>query len=241
MGTVFTFRVTVDDARESSIGDSIARAVSRLHEIDGIFSLWKSNSALTRLRAGGLDVKEIPEEIQEVAELCTRARGLTDGWFDPWKMPGGFDPTGLVKGWAIDKSLAIVRESGASAAMVNGGGDIAVYGHDVGGQPWRVGVQHPWRRDHFAGVVEVFDAMATSGSYARGLHLIDPFTNERVNRTASATVVGPSLAYADALATAAAVAGERAIDIVEQCDGYELYLIGLDGVEQVTEGFIFAS
>ena len=77
-------------------------------------------------RAPRLD--EAPPEMALVLEMCDEAQAALEGWFDPWAMPGGFDPTGLVKGWAAEQALAILRIAGVKAAIVNGGGDIAVFG-----------------------------------------------------------------------------------------------------------------
>ena len=54
---------------------------------------------------GEIGLEEAPPEVAEVLELCRRAREASDGWFDPWAMPGGVDPTGLVKGWAVERAL----------------------------------------------------------------------------------------------------------------------------------------
>ena len=37
---------------------------------------------------------------------AAQARDASGGWFDPWAMPGGYDPTGLVKGWAVHNGAA---------------------------------------------------------------------------------------------------------------------------------------
>ncbi len=73
---------------------------------------------------------------------------------------------------------------------------------------WRVGIQHPWERDRVAAVLECHDAaVATSGRYERGDHVLDPRTGLPATGLASVTVVGPDLAIADAYATAAVVLG----------------------------------
>src|ERR1039457_6085063 len=87
----------------------------------------------------------MPSAVAEVLDLCENARRVSGGWFDPWAMPAGVDPTGLVKGWAVERALAVLQEAGMEAAMVNGGGDIAVFGAPARGQAWRVGIRHPWR------------------------------------------------------------------------------------------------
>ena len=83
--------------------------------------------------------------------------------------------------------------------------------------------------------------MATSGSYERGAHLVDPFTGGPSGSAASAARTGPSLAFADALATALAVGGDEVLGIVSGLDGYDGYLIHADGGEASTPGITFAA
>jgi thiamine biosynthesis lipoprotein len=176
-----------------------------------------------------------------VLELCEQARVLSQGWFDPWAMPGGFDPTGLVKGWAVEQALAILRLAGVDAAIVNGGGDIAVLGLPKDAHAWRIGVRHPWRPEALACVLETDRAVATSGCYERGPHLIHPRDGRMLFRTASATVVGSSLPLCDAMATALVVADDDGPEIARSLEGYEAYMIGVDGKENATEGIVFAT
>jgi thiamine biosynthesis lipoprotein len=178
--------------------------------------------------------------VAEVVAECRAARQMSGGWFDPWAMPGGFDPTGLTKGWAVDRALDVLRRSGMAGAMVNGGGDLAAFGSPAPGQRWRVGIRHPWRADALAGIIEVEAAVATSGSYERGTHLTDPATGSPSARAASATVTGPRLAMADALATAVAAGGDEALAVVGAVEGYAAYLIRPDGSEADT-GITFVS
>jgi thiamine biosynthesis lipoprotein len=87
-------------------------------------------------------------------------------------------------------------------------------------------------------VLEADAAVATSGCYERGRHLVDPKGTGGVEETASATVTGPSLAFADAFATALAVGGDDALDVIATLDGYEGYLIRADGSERTTAGIV---
>jgi FAD:protein FMN transferase len=240
MGTVVSFDVMAGAAGAEGARAAVGRACARLHELDELFSTWKPDSPMSRLRRGELQPPAVPAELHEVLRLCRRARHLSGGWFDPWRMPGGLDPTGLVKGWAVEQALAIVAASGSPAAMVNGGGDLAVLGEAPGGGAWRIGIRHPWRRDALACVIEVHQAVATSGSYERGPHLVDPRTGEPAEAAASATVTGPSLAIADALATALAVGGEQVLELLGDIAGYEGYLVTVDGSERMTAGVAFA-
>lgn len=240
MGTVVSFHLYPGDIQAGVAEAAGESACRRLHELEAIFSTWKRDSPMSLLRAGRLTTAEAPFEIAVVSELCAKARAMSGGWFDPWAIPGGMDPTGLVKGWAVEEALSIVRHAGVPAAMVNGGGDIAVLGSPPEADTWRIGIRHPWRPDAFACVIETCGAIATSGSYERGQHLINPKPGTAPVATASATVTGPSLAMADALATALAVGGDLAFELFSSLDGYDAYLIGADGCEHATPGIVFA-
>jgi thiamine biosynthesis lipoprotein len=240
MGTVVSFVVHPGAFSDAAVHSALARACRTLHEADETFSTWKPQSPVSRLRRGEATVEELPTEVATVLGLCERAKAASRGWFDPWAMPGGVDPTGLVKGWAAERALAELVQSGVPAAMVNAGGDLAVHDRPAPAEPWRVGIRHPWRVDALACVIEADAAVATSGAYERGEHLIDPRSGRPLRKAASATVTGPSLAIADALATALAVAGAGEIGLVTALAGYDAYVIGPDGSELASDGIRFA-
>ncbi|MHB1712918.1 MAG: FAD:protein FMN transferase, partial [Acidimicrobiales bacterium] len=141
----------------------------------------------------------------------------------------------------VERALDVLVEAGVPAAMVNGGGDIATWGRPPSGERWRIGIQHPWSETGLACIIEVDAAVATSGTYQRGLHLFDPRTRRPGTRAASATVTGPSLAFADAYATALAVGGDAAFDLIDDVDGYAAYLIRSDGSERLGGGITVVS
>ncbi len=233
MGTV----VTVDLYRAEGLEPDrvlgpLREAVSRLHQADQVFSLWKERSPMSRLRRGEIPLGEAPPEVADVLAACHDAREASGGWFDPWTVPGGLDPTGLVKGWAAERALEALREAPLDGAMVNAGGDIASFGGPEPGAPFRVAVVRPEDRLSIACVVELTGALATSGEYERGAHLINPFSQRAEVRLASASVTGPDLALCDALATALAVGGEDAAAHIERRAGYEW--MGIDAAGQMS-------
>ena len=240
MGTVFSFTVVPGGLPGAATAAAIARACRVLHDCDAVFSTWDAASPVSRFRRGEAALSQMPPEFGAVLAECRAARQASGGWFDPWAMPGGFDPTGLVKGWAADRALAELRRAGVAGALLNGGGDVVAFGSPGPGQRWRVGIRHPWRADALACIIEIDAAVATSGGYERGPHLIDPGTGLPAGRAASATVTGPRLALADALATAVAVGGDEALAAVARLDGYAGYLIRPDGSETDTGGIAFA-
>jgi FAD:protein FMN transferase len=240
MGTVVSFALHPGELPGPDLRAALQAACAVLQDADAVFSTWDPGSPLSLLR-GGAPPTAPPPVMAEVEAACQQARELSGGWFDPWAMPGGYDPTGLVKGWAVDRALRTLDQAGVPAALVNGGGDLAAFGMPGPGRCWRAGIRHPWRATGLAAVIEVHGAVATSASYERGAHLVDPRTGQPGCRAASATVTGPSLAQADALATGLAVGGDAALDVISGLAGYQAYLIRPDGSESWTPGMEFAS
>jgi FAD:protein FMN transferase len=232
MGTVFSFTAVHGDLPPDAVRAASGAACRVLHHCDALFSTWDPASPVSRFRRSEAGLGQMPPEFTEVLRECRTAKEASGGWFDPWAMPGGFDPTGLVKGWATERALAELHTAGLPGALINGGGDVAVFGSPADG--------HRWRSDALACVIEADAAVATSGPYERGAHLIDPATGRPASRAASATVTGPSLAVADALATGVAVGGDEALAVVAGLTGYSGYLIRPDGSEADTGGIAFA-
>jgi FAD:protein FMN transferase len=241
MGTVVSFllRDSAGTTETDAAPGALERAQAKLRWVDDVFSTWKPESPVSRLRRGEIGLDEAPPEVSEVLDLCRRARDASDGWFDPWKMPGGVDPTGLVKGWATERALDEFKAAGVPAAMVNAGGDIAVYGQPEDGQPWRIGVRHPLDPNAMILVAEIDGpgAVATSGTYERGDHLLDPSNGKPVNGLLSATVVGLDLAFADALATAVFVSGGALLERIGRLKGYHAIVVDGDGGLRASRGF----
>ncbi|MCM2579166.1 FAD:protein FMN transferase [Streptomyces meridianus] len=235
MGTVFSFDVRGPDI--PALRRALDDAVTLLHRVDEVFSTYRPDSAVSRLGRGETVLEECPSEVALVLGLCEEAGRVSGGWFS--HTPGGtLDPSGLVKGWAIEAAARLLREAGASGSCVNGGGDLQLCGEASAGAPWRIGVADPLRRGLLAAVVSGRDlAVATTGTAERGLHVLDPRTGRPVAPLASATVTGPGAGLTDAYATAAFAMGGAALDWVASLDGYEALLIGRDGRTACTPGF----
>jgi FAD:protein FMN transferase len=240
MGTIVSFDIRPgNDSTETYL--ALAEARSVLHRADAVFSLWKPNSPMSRLRRQEIELADAPDEVAEVLEQCRVARTASAGWFDPWALPGGVDPTGLVKGWAVDRALDCLARSGAPAAMINAGGDVAVFGQPEPGRFWHLGIQDPWAPDRILAIANCSAAMATSGLYQRGPHVIDPRSGRPASGGASATVTGPRLDRADALATGLLAAGPEGLRWIDGAEGYEGFLVHPDGSVGHTPGFPLAS
>jgi len=233
MGTVVSFDVPAL-ARDNG---ALAAAIRRLHWADETFSTYRPASDVSRLARAEATLADCAPEVAEVLAACEALAGQTGGYFSAYPA-GTLDPSGYVKGWAVEQAARIIAAGGSTAHTVNGGGDIQCVGDRGPGQPWRVGIAHPLRPGRLALVVSGQDfAVATSGTAERGPHVINPHTGQPAVGLASVTVVGASLATADAYATAAFAMGPAARDWAESLDGYEAFAITAAGAAWQTAGF----
>jgi FAD:protein FMN transferase len=206
MGTAISIEVRDRAVPAAALDD----AFDYLRGVDLRFSTYKPESEVSRFGRGEIAESDCSPELREVLELCERVRVTSEGYFDirAHRPDGGLDPSGLVKGWSLENAGRILEAAGALNYCVNGGGDIVVRGEVSPGEPWRIGIRHPIIADKLATVLAVRDmAVATSGAYERGDHVRDPHTGRPASGVLSITVVGPSLTFADAYATAAFAMG----------------------------------
>ena len=209
-GTIVDVDIASSVVSEDGLNQGMQQVIDFCKQVDTDFSTYIDTSWVTRLRTNQVEITSCPPSVQEVWELCLQAKHLTDGAFDPWAVEGGFDPSGLVKGWAADKCADLFVTLGIEHVQVNAAGDLSLRGGFYDGvvKPWRIGVVNP---DNRAEVVETFEisdgAIATSGTYERGAHITDPYTGLIAIGAKSATVVGPLGWLCDALATAVVVGG----------------------------------
>jgi thiamine biosynthesis lipoprotein len=226
-GTVVTVEVRgPHQGGDAYLAATLASVAAWFHDVDAWFSTYRIDSTITALRNGLLPEYRAPAAVRDVLEACRLARRLTHGGFDPWAVPGGVDPSGYVKGWAAGVAADLVAEAGFPNVLVNAAGDIACRGEQAPGEPWAVGILDPCDARSVIEVVRIgTGAVATSGLYERGAHIVDPGSGRREVAVDSATVVGPDAGLADALATAALVQGPRAVQWFAALPGYSLYLV----------------
>ena len=206
----------------------------RLRVVDAQFSPFREDSGVSRLARGEIAEADASPDLRHVLSACDHLALVTDGAFDArrHRPDGRPDPSGYVKGWAIEEAAWILDSAGARNYWVNAGGDIVARGEAAPGQPWRVGIRHPDRADRVAAVLAVSDrAVATSGSYERGDHIRDPRAGGATPAPAglrSVTVVGPALAFTDAYATTLFVMGLDGLRWLASRPEYEALAITAD-------------
>jgi thiamine biosynthesis lipoprotein len=206
-------------------------AFALLRDVDARYSTYRPDSEVSRLIRGELDEADAPPELRAILGLCEDLRRTSDGYFDirGHRPDGRPDPTGLVKGWAVEEASLLLDAAGATDYAINAGGDAIARGEPESGRAWRVGIRHPGQPDRVAAVLAIRDrAVATSGAYERGDHIVDPHTGHAARELLSVTVVGPSLTFADAYATAAFAMGLPGLPWVHGHPGYGAFAITAD-------------
>jgi thiamine biosynthesis lipoprotein len=231
--------VTVDVRDEDVDEHVLEHMFDLLRFADATFSTYNEESEISRMNRGELADTAAHPDVREVLERCEELRHETDGYFDVHAASAdAIDPSGLVKGWAVDRAASILDEAGVRNYAVNVAGDMRLRGRAVPEPCWSVGIQHPLESNAIAAVIEANDlAVATSGAYARGDHVIDPHTRRPPVGVLSVTITGPDLATADAYATAAFAMGEAGIHWTARLRGYEAMTILADERLLSTPGF----
>ena len=212
-GTVLFVDASSRNVNEGALEKGLDSLKDFVFHVDEVFSTYKSDSIISQLRRRDISIEDTSDEVRDLWNRCIMARDLSGGAFDPWAVEGGFDPSGLVKGWAADRCAEILQEAGAEHIQINAAGDLSLRGgyYDEKTEnvlPWSIGVVNPENRQEVVQVFEIMEgAIATSGTYERGAHIVDPHSGIIAIGARSATVIGPDGGLADAIATALMVEG----------------------------------
>lgn len=229
------------DVRDAGIDPSSLDGVfDWFRWVDATFSPYRPDSQVSLLNSGELTLAGVHPDVRTVLDRCEELRAATGGYFDirtdhlPIPVPSvsglfttsGLDPSGLVKGWSVDRAAQLLDEAGAHNYSINAGGDVRVQGGALPEPLWRIGIRHPIVSDKVATVIAVTDlAVATSGAYERGQHIMNPHTGEPATGVLSISMVGLDLATADAYATAAFAMGADGPAWTTRLFGYEAMTI----------------
>ena len=207
--------------------------LASLRDADRVFSTYRTDSVVSAIRRGELALADAPDEVAEVLDIAARAERATDGAFSVWRPD--LDPSGVVKGWAVERAAASLRALPATDFCLSAGGDMVC--RALGGEPWRVGIEDPHDPGRVLAVVPVRDgAVATSGTAHRGAHLVDARTGTAPGGVAQVTVVARSLTAADVDATAAYALGDRAAEWLGRRVGRSGLVVRADGTTTIVRG-----
>ncbi|MDE1970285.1 MAG: FAD:protein FMN transferase [Patescibacteria group bacterium] len=231
--------ITVEIVDKMEGPQDIEDVFAYLIYIDETFSTYKDTSEISRINRGELTPEEYSDDMKTVFALSQSMKQSTHGYFDIMRGDGTYDPSGLVKGWAIEGAVDILSKKGFSNFFVDAGGDVQVSGHNAQDVDWKVGIRNPFHRDEIVKVVSLHnEAIATSGTYIRGAHIYNPLNrSESLNDVVSLTVIGPTICDTDCYATAAFAMGYKGIRFIENIHGFEGYMIDKEGMATMTTGF----
>ncbi|HEV7147450.1 MAG TPA: FAD:protein FMN transferase [Pedococcus sp.] len=193
------------EVESPEVGIGVGQVWSMLRRVDMVFSTWRPDSDLMRLRRAELSADRAHPWVAEVEAWCAQASARTEGLFSATAAgTDEYDPTGLVKGWAVERAAQLLAGVPHISFCINAGGDLMA-GHGQWAEPstWQVGIENPRDAGTVAATIPLSEGgLATSGNAARGAHILDPRDGAPVLREGSATVWGPSLMWADVWATA---------------------------------------
>ena len=235
--TIMGMPVIINIADQNSKPDDFETVFSYFRSVDEQFSIFKDTSEITKINKGLLTEKEYSSAMKTILNLCEQTNRETNGYFDI-HINGKLDPSGLVKGFAINEGAEILKLRGYQNFFVEIAGDIQTYGKNEKGEFWKIGIRNPINRDENVKIVQLKDkGIATSGTYIRGTHIFNPHENKAADNIASMTVIGPNVCEADRFATAAFAMGEKGIQFIGSFPDYEGYMITKDKRGIYTKGF----
>lgn len=214
--------------------------VEELRHVDAVFSTYRDDSVVRRLDRGELTLAECPAEVTEVLALGAQAERDSGGAF-AIRLPDEhgrlrLDPSGVVKGWAVERAARLLTALEHTDVCLSAGGDMVCHVADPERPAWRVGLEDPRDPTRLLAVVPVRSgAVATSGTRHRGRHLLDARTGRPAEGVASVTVIDPSLTEADIDATAAYALGFKAADWLRG-RGRTAFVVWLDATTTILDG-----
>jgi thiamine biosynthesis lipoprotein len=234
MGMPISLALRGRHTRDAAALDAWAGAMAVLRDADRVFSTYREDSDISRIGRGEAGVEDCSPDVAEVLALGAAAERDSAGAFSVWRpAPDGrrtLDPSGVVKGWAVERAAERLRALDGTDFCLSAGGDMVCRTLDDDDLPWRIGVEDPADPGRILAVVPVFTgAVATSGTAHRGQHLWDARTGDAPVGVASVTVVAGSLTWADIDATAAYALGPEAARWLRTRPGRSGLVVWADG------------
>ena len=229
--------ITIEVVDSTVTQDDLDKVFAYFVSVDDTFSTYKATSEISKINRGELSAAQYSEDMKTILALSEQTKKDTHGYFDI-QHNGMFDPSGIVKGWAIQNAAHMLKAWGFRHFYVDAGGDIQVSGNKDG-KPWRVGIRNPFNRTENVKVLALTNrGIATSGTAIRGQHIYDPYNRDTMLLDiVSITVIGPNIYEADRFATAAFAMGKKGIQFIEKLAGFEGYMIDAQARATFTSGF----
>jgi thiamine biosynthesis lipoprotein len=229
--------ITIEVVDPTVMQDDLDKVFAYFVSVDETFSTYKATSEISKINRGELFAAQYSEDMEAILALSEQTKRDTYGYFDI-QHDGIYDPSGIVKGWAIQNATYILKAGGLHNFYIDAGGDIQVSGHKDG-KLWRIGIRNPFiHAEHVKVLALTNRGVATSGTAIRGQHIYDPYNRGTLLLDiVSITVIGPNIYEADRFATAAFAMGKRGIQFIERLEDFEGYMIDAHARATFTSGF----
>jgi thiamine biosynthesis lipoprotein len=236
---IMGMHITVEIIDKKATPEVFEEVFSYFTSVDKQFSTYKNDSEIMRINRGEISVENYSKEVKEIFALAEKTKRETSGYFDIKKPDGTLDPSGVVKGWAIQNAAELLLKKGYKNFYIDAGGDVQSSGLNEEGEDWSIGIRNPFKQEEIVKIVYTKGkGIATSGSYLRGQHIYNPHTpQEKLLEIVSLTVIGENVLEADRFATAAFAMGRDGINFIEQLPGFEGYAIDKNGLATMTSNF----
>lgn len=232
MGMPISLALRGRHVRDAEAQAAWSRVVTELRWVNLVFSTWNPRSVISRYGRGELRLEDCPPEVAEVIALGERAEVESEGAFSI-NRSGVFDPTGVVKGWAVERAARHLHALAATNFCLSAGGDLLCHSRTEDGEPWLIGIEDPADPGRIIARVPLYSgAVATSGTAHRGEHLTDARTGASPTGLRSVSVICPSLTWADIDATAAYALGSEAAAAWLTDRGRDFLIVYADGATQ---------
>ena len=218
-GSIFGTRYQVQYRKHPQLSldaEAIKQQVEKgLQGIDQIASTWKPDSEISRYnRAVSKDGFQLSDELREIMTLSEQLKVSTGGAFDIHHQGEEIDVSAIAKGYAVDRIADYLHDDlDIQDFLVEIGGEVKARGNNAKAKPWKVAIYIPPSHAHIVGPRVTLNntSIATSGLYFKENHIKNAETGYAPDHDLlSCSVIHPSNATADALATALYVMGAEA-------------------------------
>lgn len=153
----------------------------------------------------------------------------------------------LGEGYATNLCKEMMLAKGIQSGIINATGDMSVWGTQINGKPWNIGITNPFHPDSILATIPLKQgAVTTSGSYEKFVifngkrysHIINPATGYPATGLCSVTVFGPNAEIANGFSTSAMVLGKKeAIKLLNQYPDYSFIMITDSGKTLFSKNF----
>ena len=236
--TIAFVRDSFDEILIDALNQIVYEIDKYLQNVEEKFSPFLSESLVSRHTDLGEELQDdfFDIEYQEVYSRSIIAKKETQGLFDPF-FNGKYNPTGFVKGWAIENAFMkyikpLIDNNIIEAGAINGAGDIQVGTRLDSNFSWEIGIENPEDKEKIIAKYSIKNgAVATSGLSKKGQHIK---SDNDINHVL-VTVVGTYLSDVDVLATAGVVANEKIWSEIVENKLLTGILLTKEGIKRVFE------